>query len=77
MEIDKLPCAGDASASRQRFFYCANQGLLKHAIPANRGGNDNSFADLVKAHETLGKVTQDTVYCFPSTPTSGAPCFHC
>jgi len=60
MEIDKLPCAGDASASRQRFFYCANQGLLKHAIPANRGGNDNSFADLVKAHETLGKVTQDT-----------------
>ena len=60
MEIDKLPCAGDASASRQRFFYCANQGLLKHAIPANRGGSDSRFADLVNAHETLGKVTQDT-----------------
>ncbi len=60
MEMDKLPCAGDATASRRRFFYCANQGLLKHAIPVNRGGNDSRFADLVKAHETLGKVTQDT-----------------
>ena len=60
MEMDNLPCAGDATASRQRFLYCANQGLLKHAIPANHGGNNSRFADLVNAHETLGKVTQDT-----------------
>jgi alkylation response protein AidB-like acyl-CoA dehydrogenase len=60
MEMDKLPCAGDATASLQRFLFCARQGLLKHAIPANRGGNGNRFADLVNAHETLGKVSKDT-----------------
>jgi len=60
MEMDKLPSEGDTTASRQRFLYCAHQGLLKHAIPANRGGNDNRFADLVNAHETLGKACKDT-----------------
>jgi alkylation response protein AidB-like acyl-CoA dehydrogenase len=60
MEMDKLPCAGDAKASRQRFFYCASQGLLKHAIPANRGGNGNRFADMVNAHEALGKACKDS-----------------
>ena len=60
MEIDKLPCAGDATASLQRFLYCASQGLLKHAVPANCGGNGNRFADLVNAHETLGKACKDT-----------------
>ena len=60
MEMDKLPCAGDATASRQRFLYCASQGLLKHAIPANRGGYGNTFTDLVNAHETLGKACKDT-----------------
>lgn len=60
MEMDKLPCAGDTAASRQRFFDCARQGLLKHAIPANHGGNGNRFADLVNAHETLGKAAKDT-----------------
>jgi alkylation response protein AidB-like acyl-CoA dehydrogenase len=60
MEMENMPCAGDAAASRQRFLYCAHQGLLKHAIPANRGGNGNRFADLVNAHETLGKACKDT-----------------
>ena len=60
MEMDKLPCAGDARASRQRFQYCASQGFLKHAIPANRGGNGNCFIDLVNAHETLGKACKDS-----------------
>jgi alkylation response protein AidB-like acyl-CoA dehydrogenase len=60
MEIEKLPDAGDAKASRQRFFYCASQGLLKYAIPENLGGNGTRFADLVKAHETLGRATKDS-----------------
>jgi alkylation response protein AidB-like acyl-CoA dehydrogenase len=60
MDMDKLPSVGDTSASRQRFLYCARQGLLKHAIPANRSGNGNRFADLVNAHETLGKACKDT-----------------
>jgi len=60
MEIDTLPCAGNATASLQRFLWCACQGLLKHAIPANRGGNGNCFADLVSEHETLGKASKDT-----------------
>jgi alkylation response protein AidB-like acyl-CoA dehydrogenase len=60
MEMDKLPYAGDATASRQRFLFCARQGLLKHAIPENRGGNGDRFADLVSAHEALGKVCKDT-----------------
>ena len=77
MEMDKLPCAGDATASRQRFLYCASQGLLKHAIPANRGGNGNRFADLVNAHEALERPARIPAYCFPSTPICGAPCFHC
>jgi alkylation response protein AidB-like acyl-CoA dehydrogenase len=60
MEMDTLPSAGDTAASRQRFFFCVSQGLLKHAIPANRGGNGNCFADLVHAHEALGKACKDT-----------------
>jgi len=60
MEMDTLPCAGDTTASRHRFLYCARQGLLKHAIPTNRGGNGNRFTDLVHAHEILGKVSKDT-----------------
>ena len=60
MDLDNLPSAGDTTASRQRFLYYARQGLLKHAIPANRGGNGNRFADLVNAHEALGKACKDT-----------------
>lgn len=60
MEMDNLPTVGDTTASRQRFLYCASQGLLMHAIPAKRGGNGNRFADLVNAHETLGKACKDT-----------------
>jgi len=60
MEMDKLPCAGDATASLQRFLFCARQGLLKHAIPANRGGNGNNFTDLVSTHESLGKACKDS-----------------
>ena len=60
MEMDKLPCAGDTTASLQRFLYCVRQGLLKHAIPANSGGYGNGFTDLVSAHETLGKACKDT-----------------
>src|SRR5512136_1127866 len=60
MDISKLPGTGDNAASLERFLYCAHQGLLKHAIPANRGGYGNRFVDLVKAHEMLGKACKDT-----------------
>jgi alkylation response protein AidB-like acyl-CoA dehydrogenase len=60
MEIDNLPSVGDGTASRQRLQYCANQGLFRHAMPADRGGYGNRFADLVNAHETLGKACKDT-----------------
>ena len=35
------------------------QGLFRHAVPAERGGFGNRFADLVNAHESLGKACQD------------------
>ena len=60
MDMDKLPSAGDAKASRRRIEYCANQGLFRHAIPADCGGFGNHFADLVNAHEKLGKSCKDT-----------------
>jgi len=60
MELENQPIAGDIAALRQRFLYCASEGLLMHAIPANRGGNGNRFADLVNAHQTLGKACKDT-----------------
>ena len=60
MEMDHLPGAGDTTASLQRFLYCARQGLLKHAVPAHCGGYGDRFADLVNAHEMLGKACKDT-----------------
>lgn len=59
MNPDTLPAEGGAAASRQRLQYCAQQGLFRHAVPAERGGFDNRFADLVNAHESLGKACQD------------------
>jgi alkylation response protein AidB-like acyl-CoA dehydrogenase len=60
MDIDNLPSAGDAEASKQRLQYCANLGLLKHAVPAECGGYGDHFADLASAHQTLGKASKDT-----------------
>lgn len=58
--MNKLLPAGDIRASKQRFLYCAQQGLLKHAIPAEKGGHGDSFSSLVSAHHTLGKSTLDS-----------------
>ena len=58
--MTQLPPPGDALASKQRFIYCAKQGLLKHAIDTGKGGKGDSFADLVVAHEALGKLCQDS-----------------
>ena len=55
-----LPPIGDIQASKQRFQYCAQQGLLKHAIPSDKGGHGDSFSDLVIAHENLGKNCLDS-----------------
>jgi len=57
--MSALPAIGDNQASKQRFKYCAEQGLFKHAIQAQLGGHDNSFSDLVEAHEALGKSSLD------------------
>lgn len=59
MNPDTLPAEGDAAASRQRLQHCAQQGLFRHAVPAERGGFGNRFADLVNAHEILGKTCKD------------------
>ncbi len=59
MDMDNLPGTGDATASRQRLQYCADQGLFRHAIPADRGGYGNRFADLVDTHESVGKACKD------------------
>ncbi|MGZ8195834.1 MAG: acyl-CoA dehydrogenase family protein [Methylosarcina sp.] len=60
MNRDALPHAEDAMNSKQRLQCCAEQGLFGHAIPLDRGGHDNRFADLAKAHEALGKACKDS-----------------
>jgi len=60
MDLDTLSSGGDATTSRQRLQYCANQGIFRYAIPDDRGGFGNRFTDLVSTHETLGKVCKDT-----------------
>ena len=58
--MSTLPPIGDIQASRQRFRYCADQGLLKHAIPTDQGGHGNNFSELVTAHEALGQDCMDS-----------------
>lgn len=55
----RLPPVGDIHASRQRFRYCAEQALLKHAIATTSGGHGNGFIDLVNAHKDLGQTSMD------------------
>ncbi len=57
-----LPIAdvGDSQASRQRFHYCADQGLLRHAIVSDLGGHGNGFSELVAAHQDLGQTCMDS-----------------
>jgi len=57
--MSELPPTGDKSASKQRFVFCASQGLFKHAISTLHNGHGNNFADLVDAHETVGKSSLD------------------
>ncbi len=52
--MNALPPIGDIQASKQRFIYCAQQGLLKHAISQDMGGHGDSFTDLVNTHKSLG-----------------------
>ena len=58
--MSELPPVGDIQASKQRFRYCAQQGLLKHAVAHEKGGHGNDFSDLVNAHETLGSSCKDS-----------------
>ena len=58
--MNMLPPIGNIQASRQRFRYCAEQGLLKHAIPTEKGGHGNNFSELVTAHEALGQDSMDS-----------------
>ena len=59
-DLDLLPLAGDTKASRQRFIYCAQQGLLRHAITREEGGLGDNFASLVESHKRLGKTCLDS-----------------
>lgn len=58
--MNQLPPVGDIQASKQRFIYCAKQGILKHAINELEGGKGDSFSMLVLAHEALGKSCLDS-----------------
>jgi alkylation response protein AidB-like acyl-CoA dehydrogenase len=58
--MNTLPPIGGSHASRQRFRYCAEQDLLKHAIATDHGGHGNGFIDLVTAHESLGQMCMDS-----------------
>jgi len=55
-----IPPAGDKEASKRRLKHCADSGLLRHAIATENGGHGDSFSDLAKQHELLGKSTQDS-----------------
>jgi len=57
--MNNLPPQGGQQASKQRLIHCAQQGLLKHAIPLEQGGLGDSFSDLTLAHESLGKDCLD------------------
>lgn len=58
--FNQFPPIGNKYASKLRLRYCAQQQLLKHAIPIKHGGHGNTFHDMVEAHQTLGKHTQDS-----------------
>ena len=58
--MKELPPPGDIRASKQRFLFCARQGLFRHAVPASKGGRGDSFTDLTAAHEALGKSCLDS-----------------
>lgn len=60
IDFNSLPAAGSISDSKNRFIYCAQQGLLKHALPNKFSGYDNSFKELIDQHRTLGYESQDT-----------------
>ena len=60
MNLSELPAGDSLETSLQRLRYCAQQGLLKHAVPKNAGGYGDRFADLVQAHEALGAACRDT-----------------
>jgi alkylation response protein AidB-like acyl-CoA dehydrogenase len=55
----QIPPPGDKQASKLRLQFCAQQQILKHAIPIAHGGHGNTFHDLVEAHQALGKYAQD------------------
>jgi len=59
-DLKQLPEAGDQNASRMRLQYIARQGLTKHAIATQFGGHNNSFQELLRHHEALGKCCLDT-----------------
>ncbi len=58
--LTELPDKGNHTASANRLRYCGENGLLKHAIPVDLNGQGNHFADLVSAHEYLGKSCKDS-----------------
>ena len=60
MDAKNLPSEGNNEVSRQRFLFCANAGLLKHAVSEQYGGYGDGFRDLCQAHRALGRTSQDS-----------------
>lgn len=46
--------------ARKRFLWCAESGLLKHAVPQDNGGYGDGFMELCKVYQQLGRTTLDT-----------------
>ncbi len=57
--MSDLPPIGDINASKQRLIHSAELGLLKHAIPVEKGGQGDGFRSMITAHKDLGKSSLD------------------
>lgn len=59
-DFSHLPARNDVATAKQRFEWCAEQGLFKHAVPESFGGYGNQFYDLIMTHRRLGNAAIDT-----------------
>ena len=48
-----------ADSTKARLMTCAKTGFFRHAIEKQYQGFGNTFVELIKAHEALGKQTRD------------------
>ena len=60
MTYKHLPPIGDKFCAIQRFRYCAQKNIFRHAIQSIFGGHNDSFQCLIKEHYLLGEQSIDT-----------------